>query len=313
MIAAYKHLTQNEIVETDLDHAPSWINVVEPDRDEADALIERYQIPEDFIRDPLDAEESARIEYDEDSGYSLIIIDLPIVNSTNRRVLSFVTIPLGIIIGNGIIMTVCDAENEFLEHFARQQDINLKFHSRFALNILLTIANHYNRNLHLLNKSRIRIERELKNNITNRQLYNLMEVEKSLVYFLAALKGNDTIIKKLFRLPAIKRFEEDEDLLEDLMIENNQAIETTELYTRILESITTSYASLLSNEMNNIMKTLTLFTVLLTLPTLVFSFFGMNVPLPIDDHSYASWIIVIVVSLILVTIVGIFLWRKQKI
>ncbi|MDU4450307.1 MAG: CorA family divalent cation transporter, partial [Staphylococcus lugdunensis] len=136
---------------------------------------------------------------------------------------------------------------------------------------------------------------------------------KSLVYFLAALKGNDTIIKKLFRLPAIKRFEEDEDLLEDLMIENNQAIETTELYTRILESITTSYASLLSNEMNNIMKTLTLFTVLLTLPTLVFSFFGMNVPLPIDDHSYASWIIVIVVSLILVTIVGTFLWRKQKI
>ena len=108
-----------------------------------------------------------------------------------------------------------------------------------------------------------------------------MEVEKSLVYFLAALKGNDTIIKKLFRLPAIKRFEEDEDLLEDLVIENNQAIETTELYTGILESITT-YSSLLSNEMNNIMKTLTLFTVLLTLPTLVFSFFGMNV-LPLDE------------------------------
>ena len=96
------------------------------------------------------------------------------------------------------------------------------------------------------------------------------------------------------------------------MIENNQAIETTELYTRILESITTSYASLLSNEMNNIMKTLTLFTVLLTLPTLVFSFFGMNVLLPIDDHSYASWIIVIVVSLILVTIVGIFYGANKK-
>ena len=97
------------------------------------------------------------------------------------------------------------------------------------------------------------------------------------------------------------------------MIENNQAIETTELYTRILESITTSYASLLSNEMNNIMKTLTLFTVLLTLPTLVFSFFGMNVPLPIDDHSYASWIIVIVVSLILVTIVGTFYGANKNI
>ncbi len=313
MITSFRHSEDidKHIIKTPLDHTASWINVVEPDREEIENLMEQYNIPEDFIRDPLDSEESSRIEYDEDTGYSLIIIDLPIVNSTNRSVLSFVTIPLGIIIGNGIIVTVCDAENEFLENLLKR-DINLKFHSRFALEILTTIADHYNRNLRLLNKSRIRIEKELKNNITNKQLFKLMEVEKSLVYFLAALKGNDTIIKKLFRLPAIKRFEEDEELLEDLIIENNQAIETTELHQRILESITTSYASLLSNDMNTIMKTLTLFTVLLTLPTLVFSFFGMNVPLPIDDHSYISWIIVVGISLILVVIVSIFLWRKQK-
>lgn len=313
MITSFRHSEDidKHIIKTPLDHTASWINVVEPDREEIENLMEQYNIPEDFIRDPLDSEESSRIEYDEDTGYSLIIIDLPIVNSTNRSVLSFVTIPLGIIIGNGIIVTVCDAENEFLENLPKR-DINLKFHSRFALEILTTIAGHYNRNLRLLNKSRIRIEKELKNNITNKQLFKLMEVEKSLVYFLAALKGNDTIIKKLFRLPAIKRFEEDEELLEDLIIENNQAIETTELHQRILESITTSYASLLSNDMNTIMKTLTLFTVLLTLPTLVFSFFGMNVPLPIDDHSYISWIIVVGISLILVVIVSIFLWRKQK-
>ncbi|WP_103214101.1 magnesium transporter CorA family protein [Staphylococcus aureus] len=313
MITSFRHSEDidKHITKTPLDHTASWINVVEPDREEIENLMEQYNIPEDFIRDPLDSEESSRIEYDEDTGYSLIIIDLPIVNSTNRSVLSFVTIPLGIIIGNGIIVTVCDAENEFLENLPKR-DINLKFHSRFALEILTTIADHYNRNLRLLNKSRIRIEKELKNNITNKQLFKLMEVEKSLVYFLAALKGNDTIIKKLFRLPAIKRFEEDEELLEDLIIENNQAIETTELHQRILESITTSYASLLSNDMNTIMKTLTLFTVLLTLPTLVFSFFGMNVPLPIDDHSYISWIIVVGISLILVVIVSIFLWRKQK-
>ncbi|HEK4434865.1 TPA: magnesium transporter CorA family protein [Staphylococcus aureus] len=313
MITSFRHSEDidKHIIKTPLDHTASWINVVEPDREEIENLMEQYNIPEDFIRDPLDSEESSRIEYDEDTGYSLIIIDLPIVNSTNRSVLSFVTIPLGIIIGNGIIVTVCDAENEFLENLPKR-DINLKFHSRFALEILTTIADHYNRNLRLLNKSRIRIEKELKNNITNKQLFKLMEVEKSLVYFLAALKGNDTIIKKLFRLPAIKRFEEDEELLEDLIIENNQAIETTELHQRILESITTSYASLLSNDINTIMKTLTLFTVLLTLPTLVFSFFGMNVPLPIDDHSYISWIIVVGISLILVVIVSIFLWRKQK-
>lgn len=311
MINPYKHANTHEIIESKLDYNTSWINVVDPTREEVETLMNLYNIPEDFIRDPLDSEESARVEYDEDTGYSLIIVDIPIVNDTNLKVLSFITIPLGIIIGNKKILTVCNVENEFLENFARQ-NMNLHFHSRFALNILLTIANHYNRNLRLLNKTRLRIERNLKNNVTNKQLYNLMEVEKSLVYFLAALKGNDSIIKKLFRLPAIKRFDEDEDLLEDLVIENNQAIETTGLYTDILESITTSYASLLSNEMNNTMKTLTLFTVFLTLPTLVFSFFGMNVPLPINDQSYISWLIVIGISLVIVSIVGAFLWRKQK-
>ncbi|WP_204180300.1 magnesium transporter CorA family protein [Staphylococcus sp. GDY8P76P] len=311
MITAYKHTQTQEIITSTLDYDASWINVVDPNWEEIEHLIDLYHLPEDFIRDPLDTEESSRVEYDEETGYSLIILDLPVVNDTNLNVLSFITIPLGIIIGNKKIFTVCNVENEFLEKFSHQ-NLNLHFHSRFALNILLTIANHYNRNLRLLNKTRLRIERDLKNNVTNKQLYNLMEVEKSLVYFLAALKGNETIVKKLFRLPAIKRFEEDEDLLEDLVIENNQALETTRLYTDILESITTSYASLLSNEMNNTMKTLTLFTVFLTLPTLVFSFFGMNVPLPINEHSYVSWVIVIAISLIIVSCVGAFLWRKQK-
>lgn len=312
MITAYTQ-TPTEITETTLNQNPDWINVIEPEREEVDQLIEQFNVPEDFLRDPLDSEESARIEYDDEIGYSLIIIDLPVVNSSNLKVLSFITQPLGIIIGNKRMFTVCDTDNEFLENFARfDSEINLKYRSQFALNILLTIANHYNTNLRLLNKSRLRIEKRLKNNVTNKQLYNLMEVEKSLVYFLAALKGNDNIIKKLFRLPAMHRYEEDEELLEDLVIENNQAIETTELYTNILESITTSYSSLLSNEMNNTMKTLTLFTVFLTLPTLVFSFFGMNVPLPIDDHSYVSWLIIIGVSLILVTIVGTLLWKKRK-
>ena len=311
MITAYKHSQTQEIVHTELDQTASWINVVDPNWEEIETLINRYDIPEDFIRDPLDSEESARVDYDDDTRYSLIILDLPVVNDTNLKVLSFITIPLGIIIGNKKIITVCNVENEFLDNFARQ-NVNLHFHCRFALSIFLTISNHYSRSLRLLNKTRLRIERDLKNNVTNKQLYNLMEVEKSLVYFLAALKGNESIIKKLFRLPAIKRFDEDEDILEDLVIENNQALETTRLYTDILESITTSYASLLSNEMNNTMKTLTLFTVFLTLPTLVFSFFGMNVPLPINDHSYISWIIVIGISLIIVSIVGAFLWRKQK-
>ncbi|MDN6182302.1 MAG: magnesium transporter CorA family protein, partial [Staphylococcus equorum] len=165
MISAYKHSQTHEIVESPLDQSASWINVVDPNWEEIDSLINLYGIPEDFVRDPLDAEESARVEYDEDTRYSLIILDIPVVNDTNLKVLSFITIPLGIIIGNKKIITVCNTENEFLENFSRQ-NINLHFHSRFALNILLTISNHYNRNLRLLNKTRLRIERDLKNNVT---------------------------------------------------------------------------------------------------------------------------------------------------
>lgn len=311
MITAYKHNVHQDIHTTSLEEA-LWINITEPSREEVESLIERFNIPEDFLKDPLDADESARVEFDDETGYSLIIIDFPIVNNTNNKIISFMTIPLGIIIGHRRIMTICDHEVDFLGHFAKSSQ-NLHYRSQFALNILLTISNHYNRNLRLLNKSRLRIERELKKKVTNKQLYNLMEVEKSLVYFLAALKGNEDVFNKLFKLPPIKRFEEDEDLIEDLFVETNQAIETTELHTRILESITTSYESLLSNDMNNIMKTLTLFTVFLTLPTLVFSFFGMNVPLPLNDHSPTSWIATLGISMIIVAIVFLLLWRKGKI
>ncbi|AMY06381.1 magnesium transporter CorA family protein [Staphylococcus condimenti] len=310
MITAYKHNIHQDIHTTSLDEG-LWINMIEPSREEVETLIEKFNIPEDFLKDPLDADESARVEFDDETGYSLIIIDIPIVNKNNHKILSFMTIPLGIVIGHGRLITVCDHDVDFLEHFTKPGN-NLHYRSQLALNILVTVSNHYNRNLRLLNKSRLRIERDLKKSVTNKQLYNLMEVEKSLVYFLAALKGNEDVFKRLFKLPPIKRFEEDEDLIEDLFVETNQAIETTELHTRILESITTSYESLLSNDMNTIMKTLTLFTVFLTLPTLVFSFFGMNVPLPINDHSPISWIVTLCISLVLVTVVFILLWRRGK-
>ena len=178
MLTAYKHSTTNEIVETNINQSASWINVVEPDREEIEHLIEQYNLPEDFIRDPLDADESARIEYDEDTGYSLIIVDLPIVKFYESSCSLICYHSSRYCDWKWCDFTICDAENEFLENYSRQDNVNLKFHSRFALDILLTISNHYNRNLRLLNKSRIRIERDLKNSITNKQLYRLMEVEK---------------------------------------------------------------------------------------------------------------------------------------
>lgn len=183
--------------------------------------------------------------------------------------------------------------------------------SRFALEVLLAISTQYLDNLKQLNKHRLQIERNLRDSLTNKQLYDLMEIEKSLVYFLTSLKSNGDVMTKLFRIHSIKLYEDDEDLLEDVKIENNQGIETTELYTRILSSITGSYSSLISNELNNTMKTLTLFTVFLTLPTLIFSFFGMNVSLPIAEQDSSSWVVTLAIALVFVVLIGLALWRRR--
>ncbi|UXR78099.1 MULTISPECIES: magnesium transporter CorA family protein [unclassified Staphylococcus] len=311
MITAYRNNDALEVVTTETWQDAQWLNVTKPTHDEVQSLIQTYGFPKDFLEDALDSEESSRIEYDDDSGYSLIISDLPISKSGKYELKSFTTLPLGIIIGKDLIVTVCAKPVPYLEHLTLKC-INLNYKSQFALKLMYEMAAQYNRSLRLLNKERRQVEHNLQQRVTNTRLYLLSEIEKSLVYFLGSLKTNASTIRQLFRLPAIKRFDEDEELLEDLQNEHQQAVETTELYLRIVESMSNSYASLLSNQLNTTMQTLTIFTVLLTLPTLVFSFFGMNVPLPIDDHSALSWIIIIVISFTLVLITSTLLWRSNK-
>ncbi|KIX91765.1 magnesium transporter CorA [Staphylococcus microti] len=311
MITAYKNTASLHVETTDSWESAQWLNVVKPTQEEIQTLINTYGFPKDFLEDALDSEESSRIEYDDDSGYSLIISDLPITKSGKYKLKSFTTLPLGIILGKNIIVTVCAKPFPYLEHLT-QKPINLSYKSQFALKLMYDMAAQYNRSLRLLNKERRQVEHNLQQRVTNTRLYLLSEIEKSLVYFLASLKTNSSTIRHLFRLPAIKRFDDDEELLEDLQNEHQQAVETTELYLRIVESMSNSYASLLSNQLNTTMKTLTIFTVLLTLPTLVFSFFGMNVPLPIDTHSMLSWVIIIAISIALVVIMFTVLWRSNK-
>lgn len=262
------------------------------------------------MEDALDSEESSRIENDE-SGYSLIISDFPVLKDDHYDIKSYHTSPLGIIIGKGVIITICSQSFNYFEHLLYQH-VNLKYKSRFALNVLYEMSSEFNRALRLLNKERRQVDIKLQKRVTNLRLYFLSEIEKSLVYFIASLKTNASTHRKLYRLSTLKRFSEDDELLEDVLNEHQQAIETTELYLRIVESMTNSYASLLSNQLNTTMQTLTIFTVLLTLPTLVFSFFGMNVPLPIDAQSGISWIIVIAISLILVALTSILLWHSNR-
>ncbi|ALS78498.1 MULTISPECIES: magnesium transporter CorA family protein [Planococcus] len=287
-----------------------WINITAPSKEELEEVSRSCKIPMDFLEDPLDLEESARIEYDEETNSTLLINDFPIVDVTNDQFNSYITIPIGIILGSDYIVTVCQQPSNFLNGLIKK-NVSTLMKSRFALEVLLSISTQYLDNLKHLNKHRLKIESNLRDSLTNKQLYDLMEIEKSLVYFLTSLKSNATVITKLFRIHSIKLYEDDKDLLEDVKIENNQGIETTELYTRILDSITSSYSSLISNELNNTMKTLTLFTVFLTLPTLVFSFYGMNVDLPAMGTDSTSWVSTLLIALILVVLIGGALWKRR--
>lgn len=287
-----------------------WINITDPSKKELKEVSELCNIPIEFLEDPLDLEESARIQYDEEMDCTLIINDFPIIDENTHAFDSYITIPIGIILGKDYIVTVCNQSSNSLENMIKK-NVNTSMKSRFALELLLSFSTLYIEKLKLLNKQRLKIESNLRDSLTSKQLYDLMEIEKSLVYFLTSLKANADVITKLFRTKSLTLYEDDKDLLEDLKIENNQAIETTELYTRILNSITGSYSSLISNELNKTMKTLTLFTVFLTLPTLVFSFFGMNVTLPIADKDPFSWIITLVIALFIVIWIGFALWRRR--
>ncbi|WP_053585486.1 magnesium transporter CorA family protein [Lysinibacillus contaminans] len=309
MLITYKSSRDGILERIENFEKDSWINITDPSIEELKEVSQLCNIPIEFLEDPLDLEESARIEYDEETNCTLIINDFPTINNNNQFD-SYITIPIGIILGTDYIVTVCSQSGDFLENLIKK-NVNTLMKSRFALEILFSISTQYIEKLKKLNKQRLKIENNLRDSLTNKQLYDLMEIEKSLVYFLTSLKANADVITKLFRTNSVKLYEDDKDLLEDVRIENNQGIETTELYTRILNSITGSYSSLISNELNNTMKTLTLFTVFLTLPTLVFSFFGMNVILPIADNDPSSWIITLIIALIFVIWIGLVLSRRR--
>lgn len=310
MLNIYKTSNEGKIVEIKDIEENCWINISNPTFEELNLVSRQCKIPFEFLESPLDLEESARVEYDKETNCTLIINDFPIIDSSNQHFHSYITIPIGITLSSNYFITVCNQPSSLIENLIKK-NINTTMKSRFALEILLAISTQYIDNLKQLNKQRLKIEKTLRDSLTNKQLYDLMEIEKSLVYFLTSLKANGDVLRKMFLTTSVKLYDADKELLEEVRIENTQGIETTELYTRILSSITGSYSSLISNELNNTMKTLTLFTVFLTLPTLVFSFFGMNVNLPIVAENPFSWVITLIIALLLIMWIGLVLWRRR--
>ena len=288
----------------------NWINMIAPTEEEIKKVCENIQIQEDFIRYALDYEEKARIDIEDDDNTILFIIDVP-VREKEGDTLIYSTMPIGMIfVRDDYFITVSLKENDIIDNLTKNtKNIITYKKSRFLLQILYSNAASYLTLLKRINKETEIAESVLKNSMRNKELLKLLSLEKSLVYFTPSLKSNEVVMEKTMRGKIIKLYEEDEDILEDAIIENKQAIEMAKIYNDILNGTMDAYASIISNNLNRVMKILTSITIILAIPTMIASYWGMNVPVPMANNPF-GFVIIIILSIIVALIATVWLNRK---
>lgn len=307
MIKFYK--TVNNVI-TEIEKAENgcWISVVAPSDEEIRDIIENFGLDAGFVRSSLDEEESSRIESEDDQ--TLIIVDYAVAETDAQNAMLYSTMPMGIILTQTNVVTVSLKDNITLSEMSSGVAKNVQTHlkTRFVLMILLRIATKFLQYLKQIDKITYFMEKQIYKSMKNKELIQLLDLEKSLVYFSTSLKSNEVTLEKILRGRIIKLYEEDQDLLEDVLIEVKQAIETSSIYSRILSNMVDAVGSITSNNLNIVMKRLTIITILMAIPTIVFSYYGMNVnslPFP------TSWF-PIAISLIATGITGVILLKKEK-
>ena len=270
-----------------------WIALTNPTASEIIDIADTYQIDPDHLRAPLDEEERSRIEVEDE--YTLILVDIPSIEERNGKDW-FVTIPLAIITTKDVLITVCLEETPVLTSFmdGRVRDFHTFMKTRFILQILYKNATQFLQYLRIIDKKSEVIERKLHQSQKNEELIELLELEKSLVYFTTSLRSNEVVLEKLLRIEKIKKYPEDTELLEDVIVENKQAIEMANIYSGILSGTMDAFASVISNNLNIVMKFLATVTIVLSIPTMIASFYGMNVNshgMPFADSPYGFAIV----------------------
>jgi magnesium transporter len=285
VITIYKR-TEGGLEKLDQPANNSWINAVDPSQEEIDLLVS-WGIPHNFVTYPLDLDERARTER-EDDGSLLILLRVPVFQGLHADV-PYISIPLGVISTSRYIVTVCRMQNDIVQEFAsgRMRGLETAKRNRFILRLLLTTATRFLSYLREINKVVDLTEDQLQRSQRNRELLELLKYQKSLVYFTTALKSNELMMERLQRWQFFRMYSEDEDLLEDVITENQQAIEMVTISTNILSSTMDAFASIISNNLNAVMKFLASATIVVNLPTIVYSFFGMNVDLPMQTWPFA--------------------------
>ena len=287
-----------------------WIAMTAPSATELKKIAEDTGIEIDHLRAPLDEEERARIEVED--NYTLILVDIPAVEKRYNKD-RYITIPLGIIVAEKYIITVCLEETPVLKCFmdGRVRDFYTYKKTRFILQILYRNASTFLQNLRSIDRKSEEVERQLHISTQNRELIELLELEKSLVYFTTSLRSNEVVFEKMLKLDSIKHYPEDQDLLEDLIIENKQAIEMANIYSGILSGTMDAFASIISNNQNIVMKFLAAITIVMSIPTMIASFYGMNFDFIPGARSPLGFYITVGVSLLL-TFITALIFKKKK-
>ncbi|MBN1298358.1 MAG: magnesium transporter CorA family protein [Actinobacteria bacterium] len=309
MISILKTNPENQTCECETIEKGCWIHLNDPDSDEIEMVEEHTGLEKDFLKAALDKEESSRLEVENDQ--ILVLLDVPVMEVVKTTAI-YSTIPLGIVLNNDYIVTVVLQDNNITDDFFEQKIKTFYTFkkSRFILQLLLRIDKYYLSFLKQIDKASKNVETSLQKSLKNKELFDMMELEKSLVYFSTSLKANQTTLEKMMKLKIMQKYPEDEDLLEDVIIENKQAIEMANIYRDIISGTMDAFASIISNNLNVVMKILTSITILMTIPMIVSGFYGMNVPMPWGNFPFAFvWIIVI--SFVLSGIGLLILFKKK--
>ena len=309
MLKIYKTDTLSNISKLEKIEKDCWINLTLPTTEEIDLVSKETGISRELILKLLDEEEIPRTEVDGSS--TLIVVDSPYIEDTDNK---YATMPLGIIIdNNGYLLTISSKKLEVLRNFKNGmvKDLHTEKKSRFTIQILYENAKLYLKYLKFINRNIYNKEKILYNATENKELISVLNIEKSLVYFITSLKENDVLIDRMAKGNVIPMYEDYLDLLEDAQIENKQGVEMANIYREILSSVSDAYATIISNNLNQVMKILTSITIIFSIPTMIASFIGMNVPLgKLSTLSYSFWII-IGISVLISIALAVYL-RKKK-
>ncbi len=314
MLVIYKTNNEKGLDEIGINEAQSgsWFNLIDPSDDEIKKVSLVLNLDDSFLKNSLDSDERSRIDLDD--GHLLIIINVPTVDEGDN----FDTLPLGLIFTQTSFITVCSKENRIIKSFNAEtaKFFNTSNKTNFMLNILFRASKFYLRYLDYIYKQSEVMENSLRKTMKNKALFKLFELQKSLVYFTTALKDNNMVLQKILRLTktgsaaSVMKFTEDDiDMLEDVIIENRQALEMVEMHRNILENMMNAFASIISNNLNIVMKRLTSITIILAIPTMFASFWGMNVDLP-KITLIPEFLFVFVLSVVVATIAGVVFARK---